>query len=120
MLPIERPLQEIPSHRMRNLILCESLAVDLDVYSAGRMFVIGLHVIDVEAEFLHTAKRFNAWGILANTAGDDSVVAHKGSDVGKVRRRPAQTRAFGKNVPENLAETNDFLFHRLYPAEFAP
>src|SRR4051812_49178927 len=109
MPPVECPLQMIPCNRLCDFEAGLAIAVDFDVYSSGRMLPISLYMIDVEPQFFHAAQGVDTTGVLAHTAGHNSLTAHKRRDVGEVRWRSAQTRAPGKHIPEHFAQTDDFV-----------
>src|SRR5579862_3674716 len=109
--PIVRPFQRIPGYRMRDVKLGDSLFVELHFDCPGGTLPIGLHMIDVEPQLFHTPQGFESLGILAHTAGHNSLIAHEGGDVGEVCWGPSQARAFWQKIPQHFPQPNDFLFH---------
>src|SRR4051812_2421882 len=109
MFPVESPLEMIPRDRSCDFEARLPVAIDLDVHSSSRMLAISLYMIDVEPQLFQPAQSVDATGVLAYTAGHNSLTAHKRGDVGEVRRSPSQTGTPRKQIPEHFPQTHDFL-----------
>ncbi len=100
---------------MRNLKPRLPVAVDFNLHRSSWMFPVGLHMIDVEPQFLHAPQRIQSARILAHAAGHNALIAHERGDVGEVCRSSAQTRALRQQIPEHFAQPHDSFFHGRLP-----
>src|SRR5262249_27395307 len=95
LLPFWCPAEKIPGHRALNLIFRLPFAANAHVYRACRMVPVDLHVVDIEAHFLHAAQGFDTARVFPHAAGYNSMISHELRDVGEVRRSAAKTRSLG-------------------------
>src|SRR2546423_15383116 len=107
LLPLRRPLDKVPSHRFANFKAGLTSAIYFNLYRSRGVSRILLNEIGGQSQIAQAAQGFRAKNVLAQTAGRNSVVPEKRSDVGEVGGRSAELLSGGEEVPKQLADTGN-------------
>jgi len=101
----------VPGRGFENLVVRLAGTAELHLHEAGGEGVVDLHEVDAQAAGPHSAERFVAEPIVADAAHEGHLPPEGAEVGGHVEGRATQKEAVRQRVPENLADTENFVAH---------